>query len=157
MISIGNQSVGTSGGSIAITAGENLALNHGSLLNVSGAGNAAGGSLSLAAGGSATIGSTMRGSGGAGAAGGTGETAPGGGSFSLDAGALAAGSGSAANPLTALVAALSAGNFNDAVDLRVHTGDLHLNAGSLLSANVVTLTADTGKVRTWDRSMSTEP
>jgi len=137
MISIGNQSVGTSGGSISITAGDNLMLNPGSLLDVSGTGNAAGGSLSLAAAGSTTIGSAMRGSGGAGAPGG---------SFSLDAGALATGSAKDANPLTALATALTAGTFNDAVDLRVHTGDLHLEAGSVLSANAVTLTDDTGKV-----------
>jgi filamentous hemagglutinin len=139
LVSIGNQLVGTSGGSIAITAGDNLALNPGSLLDVSGAGTAAGGSLSLAAGGSATLGSTMRASGGSG---GTGAT---GGSFSLDAGTLAA-VGTDANPLTTLATALAAGNFNDAVDLRVHTGDLHLDAGSTLSANAVTLTADTGEV-----------
>jgi filamentous hemagglutinin len=136
VVSIGNQSAGTPGGSMAITTGGNLTLSPGATLDVSGAGTADAGSLSLVAGGSASIGSTLHGSGGAGATGG---------SFSLDASALAA-SSAGANPLTALANALGTGGFSDAIDLRVRTGNLDLDAGSTLSANAVTLTADAGQV-----------
>jgi filamentous hemagglutinin len=138
LVSIGNQSAGTPGGSIAMTAANNLTLSPGSTVNVSGVGTAAGGTLSLSAGGSASVGATLSGSGGT--VGGTG------GSFSLNAGSLSSAGGAGANPLSLLATSLGAGGFSDSIDLRVRTGDLHLASGSALSANEVTLTADTGQV-----------
>jgi filamentous hemagglutinin len=137
MVSIGNQSVGTPGGIIAVNAADDLTLSSGATLNVSGAGAAAGGAVSLTAGGVTGIGAALKGSGGAGAAGG---------SFSLDAGSLRAVDGTGANPLDTLAAALRAGGFNDAVGVRVRTGDLTLDAAATLSANSVALTADAGNV-----------
>ncbi len=137
LVSIGNQSAGTPGGSIEINAGGNLMLSNGASLNVSGVGTAAAGTVSLTSGGSASVGATLSGRSGTGGAGG---------SFSLDAGSLAAVNGAGANPLTALASLLGVGSFSDAIDLRLRTGDLDLAAGSSLSANTVTLTADTGQV-----------
>jgi filamentous hemagglutinin family protein len=137
VVSIGNQSAGTPGGEVVLDAGRNLTLSPGATVDVSGAGTAAAGSLSASAGGSASIGATLQGSAGSGAAGG---------SFSLDASGLAAPAGSRTNPLSVLAAALGAGGFSEAIDLRVSTGDLALDPGSELSANSVTLTADAGRV-----------
>ncbi len=135
VVSVGNQSAGTPGGSIALTAGGNLTLSPNASVNVSGAGAAAGGSLSLTAGAQANIAATLSGGAGPGATGG---------SFTLDAGSL--NPGSSANGLSALAASLGSGGFSNAIDLRVRSGDLDLDAGSTLSANAVTLTADTGAV-----------
>jgi filamentous hemagglutinin len=137
MVTIGNQSAATPGGKVAMTAGTNLTLSSGATVDVSGAGAAAGGVLNLTAGQSVSIGSTLKGSGGA---------AAGGGSFSLDAGSLGAASGAGANALTALAATLGAGGFSDAIDVRARSGDLNLAAGSSLTANAVTLTADSGQL-----------
>jgi hypothetical protein len=137
VLSIGNQTVGTPGGKVAMTAGTNLTLSSGANLDVSGAGAAAGGVLALTAGQSASIGSTLTGSGGAGASGGT---------FSLNTGAMVAASGPSANPLTPLAAALGAGGFNNTIDVRARSGDLTLDGGSALNANTITLTADSGQV-----------
>jgi filamentous hemagglutinin len=137
VLTIGNQSVATPGGKVAMTAGTNLTLSSGAIVDVSGAGAAAGGALILTAGQSASFGSTLKGSGGAGANGG---------SFSLDAGSLGAGSGAGANPLTTLATTLGVGGFTDAIDLRARSGDLNLAAGSSLTANAVTLTADSGQL-----------
>jgi filamentous hemagglutinin len=138
VVSIGNQSVGTPGGSIAISAGGNLVLGPTATIDVSGAGSAAAGSLTLNAVGAAQIDATLNGSGGPGAAGG---------SFALDAGSLSTAGGTGGNPLTPIAAALLGGGFNQAIDVRVRTGDLGLDAGSTLKANSVTLSADTGNVR----------
>lgn len=138
VVSIGKQSVGTPGGSIAISAGGDLVLSPTATMDVSGAGSAAAGSLTLSAVGAAQIDATLKGSGGAGAAGG---------SFALDAGSLSAVGGTGGNALTPIAAALLGGGFNQAIGVRVRTGDLGLDAGSTLEANSVTLTADTGNVR----------
>ena len=135
MVDIGNQSADTPGGSISMTAGGNLSLGSGASVNVAGAGAAAGGTLSLMAADTATIGATLSG----------GSSATGG-SFSLDAGSLSAANGAGGNALSSLAAALGTGGFNDSIDLRVRTGDLDLSSGSVLVANAVTLTADTGQV-----------
>jgi filamentous hemagglutinin len=136
VVSVQNQSVGTPGGTLSLTAGGNLNLGAGSILDVSGAGSAAGGAISLGAGGAAALGATLRGSGGSGAAGG---------SFSLDVGSLAP-VGGAANALDALAASLTTGGFDTAIDVRARTGNLVLDGGSALTANTVSLTADTGQV-----------
>ena len=106
------------------------------MIDVSGATGAAAGGVSLAAGGSLSLGSTLKGVAGSGA---------GGGSFALDAGSLESGAGSTAG-LDELAASLTTGGFNGAVDVRVRTGDLLLGAGNAVSAQSVTLTADTGAV-----------
>ena len=141
VVSIGNQSSAASAGLITATAGGNLTLGRNATLDVSGAGSADAGSISLAAVGSASVGANLDGRGGVGAAGG---------SFSLDARSLTAPTGSNANPLTLLAGELGgatgSGGFTDAIDLRVRTGDVTLAGASTLSANSVTLTADTGKV-----------
>ncbi|MDB6102111.1 MAG: hemagglutinin-related protein [Gammaproteobacteria bacterium] len=136
VVSIGNQSVGTSGGSISIKSGGDLILSSGANLDVSGAGTGAGGTLSLSAGGSATVAATLTGKGGSGALGG---------SFVLDAGSLSP-AVAAVNPMTSLATSIGSGGFNDAIDLRVRTGDVSLDAGSALSANEITVAADTGYV-----------
>jgi hypothetical protein len=136
VVTIGNQSVGTPGGKVAVTAGTNLTLSSGANLDVSGAGAAAGGTLALTAGQTASIGSTLNGQG----------TGASGGSFSLDARTLSAGSGAGANPLTTLAATLGAGGFSSAIGVRSRSGDLKLDPGSSLTANTVTLTADSGQV-----------
>jgi filamentous hemagglutinin family protein len=145
IVTVGNQSAAAPGGSIAVSAGGNLTLRPGATLDVSGAGSAAAGSLALTAGGTASIGATLQGNAGAGAAGG---------SFSLDAGTLVAPGTAAgtASALTQLAAALTAnaagtaGGFTDTIDLRVRTGDQSLDAGGLLQANSVTVTADAGSL-----------
>ena len=128
-LAIGNQTAQTPGGSLRLNAATALTLSPGAVLDVSGAGALAGGALTLAAGGAASLGATLRGAGG---------------SFSIDAGSLTGLAG--ANALPALASALGAGGFNNVIDVRAHTGDLDLGAGSTLAAQTVTLTADTGSV-----------
>jgi filamentous hemagglutinin len=140
VVGIGNQLAAAPAGSITATAGGNLSLSPGATLDVSGAGSAAAGAISLQAGGSVSVGANLDG----------GATGAAGGSFSLDAGSLAAPAG-VANPLTLLATLLGstasgAGGFGNAIDLRMHTGDVTLDAASTLTANSVTLTADTGKI-----------
>jgi filamentous hemagglutinin len=129
MLTIGNQSLGTPGGNVAMTAGTNLTLSAGSTVDVAGAGAAAGGALSLQAGGAATMASTFKGGGATGA----------GGSFALDAGSLT-------TPLSSLATALGAGGFTDAIAVRARSGDLTLGSGNSLTANAVTLTTDSGEL-----------
>ncbi len=138
VVSIQNQAVGAQGGTITATAASGLSADSGATLNVAGAGSAAAGTLSLSTGGSASVGDINL-NGGAG----TGAT---GGSFSLDANSLTTAGGGAGNPLTLLAASLGKGGFSNSIDLRVHTGNLDLPAQSVLTANAVTLTADTGQV-----------
>jgi filamentous hemagglutinin family protein len=136
VVDIQNQSSAAPGGTITIAAGGNVTLDSGATLDVAGAGTAAAGAISLTAGGAATIGGTLAGNGGTGAAGG---------SFTMNVGSLAA-PGTTANALTPLAAALTSGGFNDAINLRVHAGNLELDDGSSLTANTVSLTADSGLV-----------
>lgn len=135
-IAIGNQTGATPGGRIAVSSAGNLTLATGATFDVSGAGTATGGALSLASVGATALSATLKGA----------SSGSAGGSFSLDAGALSPAAGSAANPLTGIAAALGAGGFNQAIDLRVRTGDVSLDAGSALSANELSVTADSGFV-----------
>jgi filamentous hemagglutinin family protein len=130
VVGIGNQTAGTPGGRISIDAGGDLLLNSGATIDVAGAGGSAAGAIVLAAGGNATVASTLNGKAAAGAAGG---------SFSLDAGRLD-------TPLTTLASSLNAGGFNDVIGVRARAGDLTLTSGASLTANSITLTADSGKV-----------
>ncbi len=130
VVGIGNQTAGTPGGRISITAGGDLALNSGANLDVAGAGSSSGGAVVLTARGGANIASTLTGNAAAGVLGG---------SFSLDAGSLA-------TPLATLAGSLTRGGFDDVVGVRVRKGDLTLSSGSSLAANAITLTADTGRL-----------
>jgi filamentous hemagglutinin family protein len=130
VVGIGNQTAGTPGGRISIDAGGDLLLDSGATIDVSGAGGSAAGAVVLAAGGNATVASTLTGKAAAGAAGG---------SFSLDAGHLV-------TPLTTLASSLNAGGFDDVIGVRARAGDLILTSGASLTANSITLTADSGKV-----------
>jgi filamentous hemagglutinin family protein len=134
VVSVGDQSIDTPGGEIDIRAGGDLTVGPKVVLDVSGAGTAAGGDLSVNAAGAVSLGGDLKGGGGKGANGG---------SFSLDAGSLTQAPGSA-NPLTALASSLAGGGFQDALDLRVRTGDISLDPGSVLSAQSVLLSADSG-------------
>jgi filamentous hemagglutinin len=138
-----NRSAASPGGMVTLDATGNVSLDAGSNINVAGksltGSNVSGqqaapaGSLSIVGGGVVTLAGALNGDAGAGGTGG---------SFSLDAGQLAGG-------LTPLVSSLmkgANGGFSDAVDIRVRGGDLDLGAGSTLSANNVTLTADSGAV-----------
>jgi filamentous hemagglutinin family protein len=138
LVNVGNQSVGAPGGTIAVHAAGNLTVDSGANLDVSGAGTADAGALSFSAGQAVRLGSEFKLSG-------SGGSAAIGGSFTLDAGSLAI-SGSGANALSELAGALGAGGFSNAIDLHVRTGNLDLAAGTSLSANSVTLTADTGQI-----------
>jgi hypothetical protein len=128
LVTIQNQSAGTPGGSVSIAAGGNLTLSLGAKLDVSGAGNAAGGSLAFTAGGTAQLGATLTGTGGNGAPGGR---------FAVDAVTLA-------TPLDTLAGSLTTGGFSGAIDVRVRTGDL--SSSVPLSANDITLAADAGRI-----------
>ena len=136
-----DQSAPAPGGTIALAATGNVTLDSGSMLSVSGEQLAPAGRLGIFAGGTATLSGALAGKAGSGGTGGD---------FSLDAGQLAGG-------LTPLASTLMSGGFSDAVDVRVHQGDLALLAASdtgaqglpfagNLTANSITLTADTGSV-----------
>jgi hypothetical protein len=136
-----DRSAPSPGGNVLLAATGNVDLAAGSTVSVAGEQQAPAGSLSITGGGTVTLAGTLKGSAGSGGAGG---------SFSLDAGQLAGG-------LTPLASGLMNGGFSDAVAVRVRTGDLDLLAASdpraaglafagTLSANSITLTADTGAV-----------
>jgi filamentous hemagglutinin len=129
-VAIADQTVSVHGGSIALLAGGNLSLAAGTRLDVSGAGSAAAGAITLAAAGTADVGGALAGHSG---------TSSQGGQFFVDAGSLS-------QSLTVLVDALGAGGFDNAVSIRSHTGNLDLASGHELSANSVSLTADAGAI-----------
>ena len=140
-----NQTEAVAGGIVNITAGGNLSLAQGSTINVSGGeyapvGAAAGtelgapaGSLSLVGGGNVSIDPNAVLSG---------LSAPNvsGGSFSLDAGTLTGGG------FAGLLPTLTSGGFTNQVGIEVHSGDLDLATGQSLTANQITLTADSGAI-----------
>jgi filamentous hemagglutinin len=130
LISIVNQMVGSEGGTISLTAGRNLSVAAGSMLNVSGAGDAPAGQIQLVAGGIADVAASLEGKAGA--------TAQGG-SFSLDGGSIR-------QSLSVLGSDLQAGGFTQQLSVRSRTGDLVLDPGGNLTANALQLTADTGAV-----------
>jgi filamentous hemagglutinin len=127
-----DQSAAAPGGMVTLTAGGNISLDSGSTLSVAGTGTAPAGSATIVAAGTVNLAATLLG-GASATAGGTG------GSFTLDAGQLLGG-------LTPLASNLTAGGFTNAVNVRVQTGDLDLANGAVLSANHITLTADSGAV-----------
>jgi len=121
---------GAAGGLVTISAGGNLTLANRSSISVAGAGDAPGGFVNLVGGGSVALAGTLAGNAAADAIGG---------SFSLDAQQLVGG-------LPALTSSLASGGFTDQVSVRVRSGDLDSAAGTTLTANQITLTADTGVI-----------
>jgi filamentous hemagglutinin family protein len=125
-----SQGAASPGGLVTLTSGGNLSLDAGSIVSVAGSSSAPAGSLVIdGAGGTVTVAGTLKGAS-------VGNT---GGSLTVNAGTLAGG-------LASLVANAGVAGFSDAVNVRVHTGDLDLaNTGSVTS-NSITLTADSGTV-----------
>jgi filamentous hemagglutinin len=142
VLSIGNQSVGTPGGEIEVQSAGDVTLDSGAVLDVSGAGKAAGGMLTVSGAGAVRTAATFKGSAGSGTNGGSEAS---GGSFVLDAGSLPATQVNT-NALTGLASALAQGGFQNTIDVRVRSGDISLDAGSTLSAQSVTLAADSGQI-----------
>jgi filamentous hemagglutinin len=129
-IYVGGQGAASPGGLVALNSGGNLSLDAGSAISVAGSAKAPAGSLILnAASGAVTVLGTLNGA------------APGntGGSLSIDAGTLAGG-------LMSLVANPGLASFSDAVNIRAHSGDLDLASNGTITANGITLTADSGAI-----------
>lgn len=120
----------SSGGLVQLTAGGNLTLDSGSSISVAGTSKTPAGTLDItAAGGTVTLAGALDGA----SSGGTGGT------LNVNAGTLAGG-------LMGLVNNSGLSGFSEAVNVRTHSGDLDLANGSTITANSITLTADTGTV-----------
>jgi filamentous hemagglutinin family protein len=130
VVSAAGQTAGAGGGIVRLTAGADLTLAPGSSISVAGAGAAPAGVLTLAGGGTVSLGATLAGNAAGSATGG---------SFSVDAGQLAGG-------LPALTASLAAAGFSNQIAVRVRSGDLDAAAGTVLTANQLSLTADSGAI-----------
>ncbi|HTB66252.1 MAG TPA: filamentous hemagglutinin family protein [Steroidobacteraceae bacterium] len=130
LLQAADQSAPAPGGTIALSASGNVTLDAGSTLNVSGEQVAPAGRVDIVAGNTATLSGAVIGQAGSGGTGGD---------FSLNAGQLSGG-------FTTLASSLTSGGFSNAVDVHVQQGDLALLSGSTLTANSITLTADTGAV-----------
>jgi filamentous hemagglutinin family protein len=125
-----SQGAASPGGLVTLTSGGNLSLDAGSVVSVAGSSSAPAGSLVIdGAGGAVALAGTLNGA----AAGNTG------GSLVVNAGTLVGGFASLAG---------NAGieGFSNSVNVRVHTGDLDLASGELLTSSSITLTADSGTV-----------
>jgi len=130
LLPVDTQTAASPGGLVLLSAAGNMSLDAGSVVSVAGSALAPAGSLQVAAGsGTVTLAATINGA----AAGNTG------GVLSIDAGNLTGGLGS-------LVANPGFAGFSDAVNVRVHTGNLDLTNTGAITANSITLTADTGNV-----------
>jgi filamentous hemagglutinin len=129
-VSAVNQTVGAAGGIVDISAVGNLTVPAGATVSVAGAGNAPAGSLALAAGQAVTVEGNL-----------LGNATPNaiGGSFTLYAGQLAGG-------FSGLAGILGTGGFTNQVAVRVQNGDLDVTAGTTLTANQISLTADSGRI-----------
>jgi filamentous hemagglutinin len=118
------------GGRVMLTAGGDLALDAGSSVSVAGTSSTPAGTLDIvAASGTVTLAGTLNGAS-------SGST---GGTLVVNAGTLSGG-------LMSLVSGSGLSGFSDSVDIRTHTGDLDLSSGSSLTANNITLTADSGSI-----------
>jgi filamentous hemagglutinin family protein len=134
-VSAGDRTAGAAGGNVSITAGGALVLAAGSLIDVSSpavpglvaSGSSPAGSVSLS-GGSVILEGMLAGKSGGGGTGG---------SFSLYAGTLSGG-------LAPLASSLR--DFTDQIGIEVGSGDLYLPGGAALTANRITLAADTGSI-----------
>lgn len=124
------QTVYTPGGLVTLTAGGNITLDPGSAIGVAGRGGTPAGSLVVeGSSGTVTLSGTLNGSGNGGT----------GGSLTVDAGSLAGG-------LMSLASNPGLAGFNQAVNIRVRNGDLDLASDGNITANSLTLTADSGTV-----------
>ena len=137
MVSSAGQSVtvlghtlGATGGNVRVTAGGNLGIAEGATVDVRGSADADAGRIELVAGGDVQLAGAFKGQAGTGATGGQ---------FSLTTGTLSTG-------LTPLATRLAAGGFTREVDVRSRSGDLALDAGTSLSANAISLVADSGRL-----------
>ena len=130
-VSAVDQLEGAAGGIVNMAAGGNLTLGENTSITVAGALNAPGGYLNLSGGKNVTLDGTLSGAAAAGVAGGN---------LTITAGSLVNG----LSP--ALYNTLSTGGFNNQINIRTGTDDLDLTAGETLTANHLTLTADTGVV-----------
>ncbi|MGA2399410.1 MAG: filamentous hemagglutinin family protein [Steroidobacteraceae bacterium] len=126
-----NQTAYSPGGLVQLTATGNMSLDAGSSVSVAGSAKAPAGTLSLDdQGGTLTVAGTIDG------AAPSGNT---GGSLIVDAVTLSSG-------LASLVANPGLSGFNQAVNVRVQNGDLDLASGGAITANNITLTADSGAI-----------
>ena len=126
-----DQTAYSPGGQVQLTAGGNMSLDAGSSISVAGSARAPAGTLSLNdQGGMLTVAGRIDGAAPSGIAGG---------SLIVDAGTLAGG-------LASLATHPGLGGFNQALDVRVQNGDLDLASGAAITANNITLTADSGTV-----------
>ncbi|HMK85710.1 MAG TPA: filamentous hemagglutinin family protein [Steroidobacteraceae bacterium] len=129
-LQVAGTTVYTPGGIVTLTAGGNITLDPGSSVAVAGRASAPAGSLSLEGGnGTVTLSSVLDGAGSGNA----------GGSLAVDAGSLTGG-------LMGLLDNPGFAGFNQAVNLRVRKGDLDLASTGIITANGITLTADSGTV-----------
>jgi len=129
-----DQTAAAPGGMVTLSADGNITLGAGSVISVAGEQAAPAGSLNITAAGTAALSGILDGK--AGSSTGTG------GDFTLYTGQLAGG-------LSALASTLNAsgsGGFSDSINVHVGSGNLDLARGSVLNANSVTLTADSGVV-----------
>lgn len=129
-VGVADQVRGAAGGIVNLAATGAVTLASGSAINVSGAGKAPGGFLSVTGGGTVTLDGTLAGNAAADVSGGN---------FWLSAGQLAGG-------LTPLAGKLTSGGFNNLVNVRVQSGDLNVASGTTLTANQINLTADSGSI-----------
>jgi filamentous hemagglutinin family protein len=129
-VSAGNQTIGAAGGIVNISSAGDLSLADGAKINVSGAGHSPAGFLSLTGAGTVSLAGTLTGNAASDATGG---------SFWLDAGQLQGG-------LPGLAGNLTSGGFTNQINVRVRSGDLDSAAGTTLTANQITLTADNGVI-----------
>lgn len=126
-----NQTAYSPGGLVQLTAAGNMSLDAGSSISVAGSAKAPAGTLSLDdQGATLTLSGTIDGAAPSGNAGG---------SLSVDAGILSGG-------LMSLAASPGLSGFDQAVSVRVQNGDLDLASGGAITANSITLTADSGAV-----------
>jgi filamentous hemagglutinin family protein len=126
-----NETAYSPGGLVQLTAAGNTSLDAGSSVSVAGSAKAPAGTLILDdRGGTLTLGGTIDGAAPSGNSGG---------SLVVDAGTLSGG-------LASLVANPGLRGFNQTVNVRVQNGDLDLASGAVITANDITLTADSGAV-----------
>jgi filamentous hemagglutinin family protein len=126
-----NRTAYSPGGLVQLAAAGNMSLDEGSSISIAGSSKAPAGTLNLDdQGGTLTVAGAIEGAAPSGSAGGT---------LNVDAGALAGG-------LMTLVANAGLRGFDQAVNVRVQNGDLDLASGGAITANSITLTADSGAV-----------
>ncbi|MHB0986460.1 MAG: filamentous hemagglutinin family protein [Sulfuricella sp.] len=136
------------GGNVELTsAGGNVKIDNGAVVDVSGADGGDAGSLKIsAAAGAATLDGTLKGYANPDAQGNVGKQ----GSFSLDVATLDSGfsdlNGKLAAKTDSATGKTLEGGFSEAVDVRVRSGDLSVAATDTVKAHQFSLEADNGKI-----------